>query len=126
MEGDAGAFLQPSAGLKNVLVMYWIILILAGLCECTFTFCLGRTRGTAGMEYALWLGSFFAFSALSMLLLMKATQQIPVGTAYPIWTGIGAAGTVLIGIFVFGEPATFWRLFFITTLVASIVGLKLV
>jgi quaternary ammonium compound-resistance protein SugE len=61
-----------------------------------------------------------------MLLLMKATQQIPVGTAYPIWTGIGAAGTVLIGIFIFGEPATFWRLFFITTLVASIVGLKLV
>lgn len=98
--------------------MYWIILILAGLCECTFTFCLGKTRGTAGMEYALWLGGFFAFSALSMLLLMKATQQIPVG--------IGAAGTVLIGIFIFGEPATFWRLFFITTLVASIVGLKLV
>ena len=57
--------------------MYWIILILAGLCECTFTFCLGKTRGTAGMEYALWLGGFFAFSALSMLLLMKATQQIP-------------------------------------------------
>ena len=106
--------------------MYWIILILAGLCECTFTFCLGKTRGTSGAEYALWLVAFFAFSVLSMVLLMKATQQIPVGTAYPIWTGIGAAGTVLIGIFVFGEPATFWRLFFILTLVCSIIGLKLV
>ena len=106
--------------------MYWIILILAGLCECTFTFCLGKTHGTSGAEYALWLAAFFAFSVLSMVLLMKATQQIPVGTAYPIWTGIGAAGTVLIGIFVFGEPATFWRLFFIFTLVCSIIGLKLV
>ena len=106
--------------------MYWLILILAGLCECTFTYCLGRTRAAAGIEYALWLAAFFAFSALSMVLLMTATQHIPVGTAYPIWTGVGAVGTVLIGIFVVGEPATFWRLFFIFTLVGSIIGLKLV
>ena len=48
------------------------------------------------------------------------------GTAYPVWTGIGAVGTVLIGILVFKEPATFWRLFFIVTLISSVVGLKMV
>ena len=105
--------------------MYWIILILAGLCECTFTFCLGKTRGTAGMEYALWLGGFFAFSALSMLLLMKATQQIPVGTAYPIWTGIGAVGGVAVGIAMFGESASALRIASAALIVSGIVGLKL-
>lgn len=58
------------------------------------------------------------------MLLAKATQTIPLGTAYPVWTGIGAVGAVIIGIFVFREPATFWRLFFPTTLVGSIIGLK--
>jgi quaternary ammonium compound-resistance protein SugE len=61
-----------------------------------------------------------------MMLLVKATQSIPIGTGYAVWTGIGAVGTVLIGIYVFKEPATFWRLFFITTLIASIIGLKVV
>ena len=60
-----------------------------------------------------------------MTLLAKATQSLPVGTAYPVWTGIGAVGTVLVGIFFFNEPTTFWRLFFITTLIISIVGLKM-
>ena len=58
------------------------------------------------------------------VLLAKATQTIPLGTAYPVWTGIGAVGAVSIGIFVFREPATFWRLFFLTTLIGSIIGLK--
>ena len=61
-----------------------------------------------------------------MALLIKATQTLPIGTAYAVWTGIGAVGSVLVGIFVFKEPAEFWRLFFITTLIASIVGLKFV
>ena len=72
---------------------------------------------------------FGIISLLSMYLLARATQgaqAIPVGTAYPVWTGIGAVGTVLIGILVFHEPATFWRIFFIFTLIASIIGLKLV
>ena len=59
-----------------------------------------------------------------MFLLAKASKSIPIGTAYPVWTGIGAVGTVLIGILVFKEPASFWRLLFITTLIASVVGLK--
>ena len=70
------------------------------------------------------MGGFVVVSLMSMVLLAKATQTLPLGTAYPVWTGIGAVGTVLVGIFVFHEPATFWRLFFITTLIASIIGLK--
>ena len=72
------------------------------------------------------MGGFIVFTVLSMGLLAKATQTLPLGTAYPVWTGIGAVGTVLMGILVFHEPATLWRLFFITTLIASIVGLKTV
>lgn len=61
-----------------------------------------------------------------MLLLMKVTQTMPIGTAYAVWTGIGAVGTVVVGILVFKDPATFWRLFFLSTLVISLIGLKLV
>ncbi len=61
-----------------------------------------------------------------MILLVKVTKTLPIGTAYAVWTGIGAVGTVLIGIFVFKEPANFWRLFFISTLIFSIIGLKIV
>ena len=60
------------------------------------------------------------------MLLNKAVQTIPIGTAYAVWTGIGAAGTVIIGIVWFKEPTSFWRLFFLVTLVLSIVGLKVV
>ncbi len=61
-----------------------------------------------------------------MFLLSRATQVIPIGTAYPVWTGIGAVGTVLLGIVCFHEPASALRLFFIVLLIASIVGLKVV
>ena len=106
--------------------MNWIILIVAGLCETGFTYCLGHAKYVTGTEWWLWMSGFLAFTILSMGLLAKATQTLPLGTAYPVWTGIGAVGTVIVGIFVFSEPATFWRLFFITTLIASIVGLKTV
>ena len=69
---------------------------------------------------------FFVFAIISMGLLAKATQNLPIGTAYAVWTGIGAIGTVLVGIFFFHELATFWRLFFIFTLIASVIGLKIV
>ena len=70
------------------------------------------------------MAGFLAFTLASMGLLARVTQTMPIGTAYPVWTGIGAVGTVLVGIVFFNEPATFWRLFFITTLIVSIVGLK--
>ena len=106
--------------------MNWIILIIAGFFEIGFTTCLGKAKATVGTESALWIAGFFVSLSISMLLLYKATQTLPMGTAYAVWTGIGAAGTVIIGILFFREPADFWRLFFITTLVASIAGLKLV
>ena len=104
--------------------MNWIILIVAGLCETGFTYCLGRAKSVEGAEWWCWIGGFLVFTVLSMLLLAKATQTLPIGTAYPVWTGIGAVGTVIVGIIFFNEPATFWRIFFIMTLIVSIVGLK--
>ena len=79
-----------------------------------------------GFAWWAWGTGFAVFVVVSMLLLAKAAQVLPIGTAYPFWTGIGAVGTVLLGILFLNEPATFWRIFFITTLIASIVGLKMV
>lgn len=106
--------------------MNWIIIIIAGLFEVGFTSCLGKAKETSGSESWLWLGGFLVCLIVSMSLLVKATQGLPLGTAYAVWTGIGAVGTVLVGIFIFKEPADFWRIFFIFTLIASIVGLKFV
>jgi quaternary ammonium compound-resistance protein SugE len=106
--------------------MNWIILIIAGLFEVGFTTCLGKAKTTSGNASFLWIVGFFISLSISMYLLYKATQTLPMGTAYAVWTGIGAVGTVIIGIIFFKEPADFWRLFFIVTLIASIVGLKMV
>ena len=106
--------------------MNWIILIIAGLFEVGFTFCLGKIKGATGTDFYLWGTGFVISVTLSMYLLAKATQTLPIGTAYPIWTGIGAVGTVLVGILFFHEPATLGRLFFMTTLILSIIGLKLI
>ncbi|TDE03600.1 DMT family transporter [Flavobacterium hiemivividum] len=106
--------------------MNWIILIIAGLFEVAFAFCLGKAKETAGNEMYLWYAGFLLTLTISMGLLIKVTLVLPIGTAYAIWTGIGAVGTVLVGILVFKEPATFLRLLFITTLVGSIIGLKVV
>jgi quaternary ammonium compound-resistance protein SugE len=106
--------------------MSWLTLIVAGLFEVGFTFCMGKARSANGIEFYLWGLGFIVSLALSMILLAKATQPIPMGTAYPVWTGIGAVGTVIMGILFFNEPVTFLRLFFITTLIVSVIGLKLV
>ncbi len=106
--------------------MNWIILILAGLCETAFTFCLGKAKGVTGGEWWGWTTGFGFFYVLSAVLLARATQSIPIGVAYPVWTGIGAVGAVLLGVLVFHEPATFWRMLFLSTLILSIIGLKIV
>lgn len=106
--------------------MSWIILLIAGLFEVGFASCLGKARLATGTTAIGWYIGFLFCLTVSMLLLIKATQQLPIGTAYAVWTGIGAVGTVIVGILFFKEPADFWRLFFITTLIASIVGLKVV
>ncbi len=106
--------------------MNWILLTIAGLFEVAFAFCLGKAKETTGNEMYGWYVGFLVTLCLSMALLIKATQTLPIGTAYAVWTGIGAVGTVLVGILVFKEPTTFLRLFFLSTLIASIVGLKVV
>ncbi len=106
--------------------MYWIILIVAGLFEAAFATCLGMANQTKGKESMLWLIGFLVALVISMALLYIATQKLPIGTAYAVWTGIGAVSTAIIGIVLFKEPATAWRLFFIFTLIASIIGLKAV
>lgn len=106
--------------------MAWFLLIIAGLFEVGFTSCLSKAKETSGSNSVWWIIGFFVSLIMSMYLLYKATQTLPMGTAYAVWTGIGAVGTVLIGIFVFNEPTSFWRVFFIFTLIASIVGLKFV
>ena len=119
-------FLHSGKNRTFAAIMNWIILIIAGLCETGFAFCLGKSKLAVGTEWWLWITGFGLLYVLSAVLLAKATQTIPIGVAYPVWTGIGAVGAVLLGIFVFHEPATFWRVFFLSTLILSIVGLKIV
>ena len=106
--------------------MSWIILVIAGLFEVGFAFCLGKAKTATGNEMIMWYAGFLVALFISMTLLIKATQALPLGTAYAVWTGIGSVGTVLVGILVFKEPATFMRILFLTTLIGSIVGLKAV
>ncbi len=106
--------------------MPWILLFIAGLFEVGFTTCLAKAKVSTGAIAGWWMAGFLIALSCSMLLLYKASQSLPMGTAYAVWTGIGAAGTVLIGIVFFREPANFWRLFFLFTLIASIVGLKFI
>jgi quaternary ammonium compound-resistance protein SugE len=104
--------------------MAWLLLILAGFFEIGFTTCLAKAKQATGWNYALWLAGFFISMTLSMYFLYRASLTLPLGTAYAVWTGIGAAGTALIGIFFFREPAQAWRVFFLATLILSIIGLK--
>jgi quaternary ammonium compound-resistance protein SugE len=101
--------------------MSWIILIIAGLFEVGFTTCLKLSNNFSN---AKWSTAFFICITMSFLLLNKAIQTIPIGTAYAVWTGIGAVGTVIMGIMLYKEPADFWRMFFIVLLIGSIIGLK--
>ena len=101
----------------------WIILILAGVAEVAFTTCL---KFSQNFTKPLRVIGFFISITLSFFLLNKAAQSIPLGTAYGVWTGIGAVGTVIMGILFYQEAADFWRLFFIVLLIGSIVGLKVV
>lgn len=106
--------------------MNWLVLVIAGLFEVGFATCLGKAKETTGPTAGWWMGGFFVCLAISMYLLYKATQTLPIGTAYAVWTGIGAAGTVVVGILFFKEPADLWRVFFLSTLIGSVIGLKVV
>jgi quaternary ammonium compound-resistance protein SugE len=103
--------------------MGWVYLILAGLFEIGFT---TSMRYIDSALRPLPILVFLVFAGLSFGLLVAAMRTIPLGTAYAVWTGIGAAGTVVLGVWLYDEPATTLRLVFLTLLIGSIVGLKLV
>ena len=104
--------------------MAWVALIIAGVFEWGWPVGLKLGMTDAGLRWG-WIG----FAALCMLasgtLLLIAQKTIPMGTAYAVWTGIGAVGTFVIGIYLFAEPATLARWFFVGLIVVGIVGLKL-
>ena len=103
--------------------MAWVVLFIAGLFEVGWAVGLKYTEGFT----RLWPTVFTAVSLVaSMGLLGVAVRSLPLGTAYAVWTGIGAAGTVALGIFLFKEPATVARLLCVGLILAGIVGLKLV
>jgi quaternary ammonium compound-resistance protein SugE len=102
--------------------MAWLLLIVGGLFEVGFTTCL---RFVDGFRSVPWTLGFLASVAVSMGLLELASRTIPMGTAYAIWGGIGAAGTVIVGLWFFGEPANSIRLLLLVALIACIVGLRL-
>ena len=106
--------------------MNWILLVVAGLFEVGFATCLGQAKEATGTMVYSWYAGFLICLTISMVLLVNVTRELPIGTAYAVWTGIGAVGSVIVGILIFKEPATFWRVFFLTTLILSIVGLKFV
>jgi quaternary ammonium compound-resistance protein SugE len=101
--------------------MPWILLVLAGLFEIGWAIGLSFTHGFT----RLWPSvATIAALVVSFVLLGLAAKSLPIGTAYAVWTGIGAAGTVLCGIFFLGEPATAQRLICVGLIVAGVVGLK--
>ena len=102
--------------------MAWWILILAGSLEVVWAVGLKYTHGfTRPWPTAATLIAI----AASMYLLSVATKELPIGTAYAVWVGIGAAGTIVLGMVWFNEPVSLWRLFFLALLAVALVGLKL-
>lgn len=102
--------------------MAWLFLIVAGGFEIGFT---TRLRFTEGFRNAPWTAGFLACAVASFVFLDLATRTgLPLGTAYAVWTGIGAMGTVLLGMAAFGEPASLVRIALILGLIACVAGLK--
>lgn len=102
--------------------MSWVYLLIAGMFEIAFTTVLQfmKLNNSLGLK-----ALFVACIVASFYFLERATETIPVGTAYAAWTGIGAGGAAILGILYFGEPATAMRLFFLAMLIVAVAGLKL-
>ena len=101
--------------------MPWFCLLIAGGLEMVWATAMKLSEGFTKWNWSLLT---VAAMAASVLLLGQAIKTLPMGTAYAIWTGIGALGSVVVGILVFKEPATAARLFFAALLLVGIVGLK--
>lgn len=102
--------------------MSWLILTIAGLMEVCWAIGLKYTEGFSKPIPSILTGIAII---LSMYLLAKASESLPIGTAYSVWVGIGAAGASILGIFLFNESASLPRIFFLSLLVISIIGLKM-
>ena len=102
--------------------MAWVMLGVAGIFEVVWATFMKLSEGFTKLGWTLLT---FAGMAVSFALLARATKTLPLGTAYAVWTGIGALGSVIVGIVFFKEPVTVARIFFAALLLAGIVGLKL-
>jgi quaternary ammonium compound-resistance protein SugE len=103
--------------------MAWLILFAAGLLETGWAVGLKYTEGFSRLWPSVWT---ILAMVLSLVMLSYSLKTLPIGTAYAVWTGIGACGTAILGIVLFGEPATAARIISLGLIVAGIVGLKLV
>lgn len=107
--------------------MAWILLIVGGLFEALFAFSLSKISASSGKEMYLWILAFLVSVSLSMYCLYKAIDMgISVSIGYAVWAGLGAVFTVVGGIIFLKEPASFMKIFLLSTLILSIVGLNLI
>ena len=102
--------------------MHWIYLVLAGCFECAFTTCL---KLSDGMTKIGWSIAFVLMSIVSFALLTLAAQKVPLGTAYAVWTGIGAAGAATVGMLFLGDAVSTMKLVSIALILAGVTGLNL-
>lgn len=104
-----------------MFIMEWVYLVIAGLLEVFWSTCLKFSEGFTVMKFTVLtiIGMVFSF-----LFLSQATKQLPLGTSYAIWTGIGALGAVIVGIVLFKESVTAPRMLFVALLLIGIIGLK--
>lgn len=102
--------------------MEWFLLIIAGLFEVAFVICMKLSNGFKNIKFTILT---VISASLSFFLLSLALKEIAVGTGYAVWTGIGAAGSVLMGMYLFQEKKSRKKLFFLSCIIMGVVGLKL-
>ncbi|MHC5251210.1 DMT family transporter [Listeria kieliensis] len=102
--------------------MAWIYLVIAGLCEMCFVVTMKLSQGFKKLWFSVLT---IVFMCGSFFLLSHALKTIPIGTGYAIWTGIGAVGSVIMGMLLFKEKKSVMKIFFITMIIAGVIGLKL-
>ena len=107
--------------------MNWLLLLIGGLFEAIFAFSLSKISVTTGKDMFFWIALFLISVSLSMFMLYKAIDNgVNVSVGYAVWSGLGATFTVLAGILILKEPVSFLKVFFLSTLILSIVGLNLI
>jgi quaternary ammonium compound-resistance protein SugE len=112
---------RESSFVSEVPVVAWVLLIVAGLLEVGWSIGMKYTEGFTRLLPSVLTG---AGIVASMVLLSYAAKSLPIGTAYGVWVGIGAAGAAVLGMVVLGEPVTAARIFFVCLLLVAVVGLK--